>query len=630
MRGRLILAFTGLAVLVVALYAVPRAVVVTNLIHRQEQHRVNDTAALVAHFLDEHTGAVTTATLDSINGDYEWIVVRRGATRVSTTGTGSSPVGDVTATRALAGGGTVTVGLSAPIVTSAVSDELVPLIGLGLGILVVAGVAGYLMAWRLARPLQQLADAASGLGRGDLHPDLPLYRMPELRSISKALTSSGAQLETMLAQERKLAVHASHELRTPLAALRLELEDLALWPETPAAVVAQLHQATSELDRLANAIEDLLHLSKQRLEREEAHVDLEAFVARTVSRLPQDASRVVVERNGPVPARLGPSPLTQLVEGLIQAQLARGAERVVVNTTDKLTHVELAIRPEGPTIPTLEVPVKTVELAASLGGQISRDQDTLVLRLPPHSRTTDDDTEVASAPTTYQRLDNPDDRHRSEQALSDFAGHVSHDLRQPLTAILANAELLLDEPAIADDPEVLKLAQATFAAGGRMAQLIDTVLAYARAGADLDRVDISLDGMIERIRGDLDPTPARRGVVVRAEGLPEVRADRQQLHAVLQNLIASTAKFVPMDRIPVVTVSAARDDGLWRISVADDGEGLPREHSDQQSQASSDGSMAVTAVGWATVQRVIDAHGGTVGIDQVPEGGISIWFTLPA
>jgi signal transduction histidine kinase len=627
-RQRLVLAFIGLAVLVVGMYAVPRAFVVTNLIHSQEQNRVDDTATLVAHFIDEHNGPVTAATLDSINGDYEWIVVRRGTTSVSTTGTGGDPDGDVTASRPLAGGGTVTVGLSSPIVSSAVSEELVPLIGLGLGILVVAGVAGFLMASRFARPLQQLADAASGLGDGDLRPDLPRYRMPELRSISQALTSSGAQIEGMLAYERKLAVHASHELRTPLAALRLELEDLALWPETPPAVAAQLEQATGELDRLTAAIEDLLQLSKQRRERDEADVDLEAFVARTVGRLEDDADRVIVERHGPVSARLGPSPLTRLVQELIQTQLAGGAERVAVSATDKRTHVELAFRPQGETVPTSEAPATLVDLAASLGGQISRKGSTLILRLPDHSNGTVDIGGAKGTTTTDQLVNVADELQQSAQALSDFAGHVSHDLRQPLTAVLANAEMLLDEPAIADDPEALKLAQATFAAGTRMAQLIDTVVAYARAGDDPDLADVSLDALMERIRGELEPTPSRRGVVVRAEVLPHVRADRRQIYAVLQNVIASTTKFAPTDRTPVVRVSASREGEYWRITVADDGDGILRDRQNGDQPASSTNSTAVTAVGWATVRRVIDAHGGKVGIDQLPEGGMSIWFTL--
>lgn len=629
MRQRLILAFIGLSILVVTLYAVPRAYVVTGLIHRQEQHRVDDTATLVAHFLDEHHGPLTTATLDSINGDYEWIVVRHGAVTVATTGAGQTPVGDVTATRSLTDGGSVAVGLSAPVVTSAVSEQLVPLIALGLGIIVIAGFAGFLMARRLARPLQQLADAASGLGQGQLHPDLPRYRVPELRSIGAALTSSGDQIEAMLAHERRVAVHASHELRTPLAALRLELEDLALWPETPTAVVAQLQQATGELDRLTSAIEDLLQMSKQHREREDADVDLEVFLAQAVTRLGHPAGRVVLERHGAVTARLGPSPLTRLVQDLTEAHLAHGAERVVMSATDRQTHVELAFRPEGRTTTAPEVRAQTAELAASLGGQITRVEHTLVLRLPAHARSTDEETTNADAPhTDHAKTENKSQR--SNQELADFAGHVSHDLRQPLTAMLANAELLLDEPAIADDPEALRLAEATFAAGTRMAQLIDTVLAYARAEEGLDLVDLSLEDMIEKVRRELDPTPTRRGVVIRAEELPRVRGDRQQLYVVLQNLISSVVKFTPTDRTPVVTVRATRADDRWHITVADDGNGLPRERRDPEPASSGENSMAITSIGWATVRRVVDAHGGTMGIDQLPDGGLSIWFTLPA
>lgn len=56
-----------------------------------------------------------------------------------------------------------------------------------------------------------------------------------------------------------------------------------------------------------------------------------------------------------------------------------------------------------------------------------------------------------------------------------LAKKLRHDLLQPVTALLANAELLTMEPAVAGDPEALKLAEATFAAGRRLATLIESL-----------------------------------------------------------------------------------------------------------------------------------------------------------
>lgn len=381
MRRRLIIGFIGVAILVVGLYGAPRAYIVAHLIQQQEQHRVDDTATLLKRVLDQRTTAVTTASLDALNGDYEWIVVRHGGTRVTTTGAQARPPsGDLTATRTLADGGTLTVGLSEPVVSSAISNAIVPLILLGLGIIVVAVAAIYLIAPRLAAPFQQLARAARGLGQGDLHPDLPQYRTPELRAVAEALTASGQRIEEMLAHERTLAVHASHELRTPIAALRLELEDLALWPETAPTVAAELQRATGELDRLSTAVGDLLLIARQHRERDQADVDLEVLLARTLGRF-DGPRRVVLDRNGALLTRLDPVAMRRLVDAVVEPLLAQGAQRVRVSAEAVGTHLEVTFSPEGASSVDLDLTSAT-EWAAALDGQIARKGSSVILRLP--------------------------------------------------------------------------------------------------------------------------------------------------------------------------------------------------------------------------------------------------------
>ncbi|MGN6160106.1 MAG: sensor histidine kinase [Marmoricola sp.] len=384
MRRRLVAAFIGLAVLVVALYVVPRAYVVSDLIHSSEQHRVDDTATLVAHIIGDGSAPVSTSFLDSINGDYEWIVVRRGADAITTTGAErGAGENDLTATRSIAGG-TVTVGLSGSVVSSAVSDALVPLILLGLGIILAAALAGYLLARRFAQPFQELAVAARGLGEGRLRPALPRYSVAEHRAIAKALTDSGEQIEAMLAHERTVAAHASHELRTPIAALRLELEDVALWPETPASVATQLRTATGELDRLASAVGDLLTLSRQHRERDEVDVNMEDLVDETLHGLDQGQGRVVHVRHGSVPARLDPAPVKQLVRTVIELALAGGGGSVHVSSSSAGSHVEVRVAQDSAAVSGTATPAALAELAASLGARLARDASGFVIRLPAH------------------------------------------------------------------------------------------------------------------------------------------------------------------------------------------------------------------------------------------------------
>lgn len=197
----------------------------------------------------------------------------------------------------------------------------------------------------------------------------------------------------------------------------------------------------------------------------------------------------------------------------------------------------------------------------------------------------------------------------ASESLGHFAGEVSHDLLQPLTAILANAELLALEPAVAEDAEASRLAGATLVAGHRLARLIDTIHAYARAEVGATLTDVSLARVVEDIREDLGPVLTERDAVLEVSELPHVCADRHQVTVVLRNLIADAIQATPPDQTPEVRVTAGRDRAHWRISVDHDGRAwsLPE---------------GLTTM---TLRRVAAAHGGGVGT-----AGAAVWFTLPA
>lgn len=220
---------------------------------------------------------------------------------------------------------------------------------------------------------------------------------------------------------------------------------------------------------------------------------------------------------------------------------------------------------------------------------------------------------------------------RSNELLTLFASQVSHDLRSPLTAILANTELLATEPAVAADPVVAELVTATYDAGRRMAGLIDTILGYARVGSELERAVVRLDEVLEHVLDDLGPVVAQRSARVTHDPLPEVVGDATLLYAVLQNLVANAVKFTPPERTPEVHVAAAPDGATWRVTVTDNGRGIAPGERDHvfALHARADRSVQGSGIGLATARRAVEAHGGRIGIDEAPGCGTVVWFTLP-
>ncbi len=220
---------------------------------------------------------------------------------------------------------------------------------------------------------------------------------------------------------------------------------------------------------------------------------------------------------------------------------------------------------------------------------------------------------------------------RSNELLTLFAGQVSHDLRSPLTAILANTELLASEPAVVADPAVSELVTATYDAGRRMAGLIDTILGYARVGSEIERSVVRLDEVLDHVLDDLGPVLTQRSARIARDPLPEVVGDPTLLYTVLQNLVANAVKFTPADRTPEVQVAATRQSDGWRVTVTDNGRGIPPADRDQvfALHARGDRSVQGSGIGLATARRAVEAHGGRIGVDDAPTGGAVVWLVLP-
>ncbi|MBC7291124.1 MAG: GAF domain-containing sensor histidine kinase, partial [Actinotalea sp.] len=192
---------------------------------------------------------------------------------------------------------------------------------------------------------------------------------------------------------------------------------------------------------------------------------------------------------------------------------------------------------------------------------------------------------------------------RSNEHLSVFAGQVAHDLRTPLTAILANAEVLALELERA--PELAPFVEATLESGQRMSDLIADYLAYARVGADLRVEDVDLGVVVEAALVDLRPATTGTDVVVGP--LPVVRGDRAQLYGVVLNLLANALKFTRPGQAPSVRVAARRRGDRWRVEVRDRGPGVPVERREEVFGlfARADSERAGHGIGLATARRVV-------------------------
>lgn len=215
----------------------------------------------------------------------------------------------------------------------------------------------------------------------------------------------------------------------------------------------------------------------------------------------------------------------------------------------------------------------------------------------------------------------------SNERLANFAGQVSHDLKNPLTSISLSLEAL--ELEVTDDYQVDTVARARRGVD-RMNDMIANLLEFASQGeAPGDaRVDLAAEAetALDDLAGRIDRS------LVRVGPLPVVRGDASQLRSVLMNLVDNAAKFTLVGEQPDVEVVSTRLDGVHRVEVRDRGRGIPDDKRERvfAPLARLDKTVEGSGIGLATCRRIVEAHGGTMGVDEREGGGSVFWFRLPA
>lgn len=217
----------------------------------------------------------------------------------------------------------------------------------------------------------------------------------------------------------------------------------------------------------------------------------------------------------------------------------------------------------------------------------------------------------------------------SEEGLQ-VAAQIGHDIRNPLTTMLASLEMLEESTPPDEHPTRLRLLATARRATLRLDAMVDGLLRLNRIGQQVRLGDVRLGDVARQVVEDARTLLEAAGAVVHLGTLPEVRADEGQMYSVLSNLVNNAVKFARPGVPPVIDIRARRTENGWRISVADNGVGIPPEMHREVFRmfARLDTSGEGSGIGLATVQRIMESHGGRVGIDVERGRGAEVWFEL--
>jgi signal transduction histidine kinase len=221
------------------------------------------------------------------------------------------------------------------------------------------------------------------------------------------------------------------------------------------------------------------------------------------------------------------------------------------------------------------------------------------------------------------------------RARDDVLRVVSHDLGNSLSAVLVTTTLLLR--SLPEDGEVRPRVASIRQLAEQMQRLRQDLLDVASIEAG--RLSIEPDWhepgeLLEATRGHFSPVAAERGVCLETraeEGLPPVVADRERVLQVLANLVGNALKFTPAGGR--IELSAARVAEGVRIAVADTGPGIAPEnlpHVFDRFWKTQGGNRHGAGLGLAICKGIVEAHGGSIGVESRPAAGSTFSFTLPA
>ena len=220
-----------------------------------------------------------------------------------------------------------------------------------------------------------------------------------------------------------------------------------------------------------------------------------------------------------------------------------------------------------------------------------------------------------------------------------FLSTASHELKTPLTSVIAYSELLDEHSVTLSSQQRAEFLARLQAEANRLLGLIEDILDLSRLETGkltLRRQSASVNAIVHAALETTQPLASKHGVALRErldDGLANLEVDEVKMRQVVVNLLTNAVKFSPEGQ--TVTVGTRFDDGFIVIEVEDHGPGVKPEDSAHifelfgQGLREQDGRTSGLGMGLHLVKRIAELHGGHVGVNSTPGAGSTFWVRLP-
>ncbi len=226
-----------------------------------------------------------------------------------------------------------------------------------------------------------------------------------------------------------------------------------------------------------------------------------------------------------------------------------------------------------------------------------------------------------------------------DRVKTQFFANVSHELRTPLALILGPAERILadlgpDDPRRRQLDVILRNARVLL---GHVNDLLDASKIEASM-LELDYTDLNLSHLVRLVANNFETLALDRSVdfrVLAPDDAVTVQVDPARVQQVLLNLLSNAFKFTPPHGTVRIELKGVTEGGTARVEVGDSGPGIPAERRDEaferfhQLDGAATRKMGGTGLGLHIARELVSLHGGTLVIDDAPEGGALFVVELP-
>lgn len=228
---------------------------------------------------------------------------------------------------------------------------------------------------------------------------------------------------------------------------------------------------------------------------------------------------------------------------------------------------------------------------------------------------------------------------RLNELKNHFVGMAAHDLRGPLGQIRWAAELFMESAEQLSVDEQRTYLEMIHRLSTHMCSLVNNILdiSLIESGRlELCKTPVAMPQVIRDVLIDHTHQAAKKEICLGFDRIDggTILADATRLRQVIDNLVCNAIKYSP--RGGRVCISGLSEEPGYRIIVADNGPGIPEDERDQlfrdfhRLSTRPSGGEKSTGLGLAIAKRIVEAHGGLIGVESSSGSGARFWFTVPA